>query len=114
MRARPPRTPSWLRRLVTFHLVVAAWVLFRAPSLGAVAAIVRGLGASRPMLEPFPLGVALIIMVGAVSHAISGRFEPEQWWLHAPRFVQGTVLGLVIVLVGVFSAQSQRFIYFQF
>jgi hypothetical protein len=31
-----------------------------------------------------------------------------------PRPVQGAVYGIVIVLIGLFSAQSGRFIYFQF
>jgi alginate O-acetyltransferase complex protein AlgI len=111
---RPPRTPAWLRGFVTFHLVVAAWVLFRAPSLETVAAIGRGLVSTRPMLDPFPLGVVLILLIGALSHGLAARLDLERRWLHAPRIVQGAALGAVIVLVGVFSAQSQRFIYFQF
>jgi len=112
--AQPPRTPEWLRRLVTFHLVVFSWVLFRAPSLDVFAAIVNGLGVSRPMSGPFPIGTALLVIAGFLAHQLSARIDAEMWWQRAPRFAQGAIVGVVILLVGVFSAQSQRFIYFQF
>jgi alginate O-acetyltransferase complex protein AlgI len=32
--AGPQRAPIWLLRLATFHVVVALWVFFRAPSIG--------------------------------------------------------------------------------
>ncbi|HJQ83310.1 MAG TPA: MBOAT family protein, partial [Candidatus Binatia bacterium] len=103
---RTPRTPAWLRLLVTFHLVVAAWVLFRAPSLSAVGAIASGLVASRPMSGPFPVGPALALLAGILSHAFAARVDVERWWVRAPRFVQGVAVAAVILLVGTFSAQS--------
>lgn len=113
-RAQPPRTPAWLRWVVTFHLVVVAWMFFRAPSLEVVGEIVQGLGAARPMRGPFPIGTVLLVLGGLLAHAAAGRIDTEALWLRTPRFAQGAVVGLVILLVGVFSAQSQRFIYFQF
>jgi len=113
-RARPPRTPAWLRLLVTFHLVLVAWVLFRAPSLDVVGRIFEGLTAGRPMNGPMPVGALLIIAIGVLTHALAEHLDPEAWWMRAPRFAQGAVVGAVILIVGLFSAQSQRFIYFQF
>ncbi|TAN62900.1 MAG: MBOAT family protein, partial [Magnetospirillum sp.] len=38
----PDRLPPWLGRLLTLHLVAVAWVLFRAPDLGAAGHIFAG------------------------------------------------------------------------
>jgi len=109
-----PRTPRWLRVAVTFHLVVAGFVLFRAPSLAAVGTVVEGLFAARPMSGPFPVGAALALLVGVATQALAGRVEPESWWVGWPRVAQGATIGAVILLIGLFGAHSQRFIYFQF
>jgi alginate O-acetyltransferase complex protein AlgI len=109
-----PVTPRWLRRLVTFHLVCAAWVLFRAGDLATAAGIFQGLVAARPVLGPFPVGALLVVAIGAVAHFVSLRVELPRLWSGVPRPVQGVGYAVVIVLVGLFSAQSGRFIYFQF
>lgn len=109
-----PHTPAWLRRVVTFHLVCFGWVLFRAPTLATVGSIVHALGAVQPMSGPFPIGVGALIVSGFTLHALTSRIEADAYWLRAPRVVQGAILGAVLLMVGAFSAQSQRFIYFQF
>jgi len=109
-----PRTPRWLRRMVTFHLVSVAWVLFRAGSLADVAAFFSGLFSGRFMQGPFPLGPVVLILLGAATHGLAVRFELATVWRLVPRPLQGAAYGLVIVLIGLFSAQSGRFIYFQF
>lgn len=113
--ARPePRTPAWLRRLVTFHLVLAGWVLFRAPTLGSIGSILRGLVGNSPMSGPFPVVVAMLVVIGFILHRVTSTVDLEARWAETPRFVQGVLMGVVLLLIGVFSAQSQRFIYFQF
>jgi alginate O-acetyltransferase complex protein AlgI len=107
-------TPVWLRRLVTFHIVTALWVVFRAPSLAVVGDVAGGLLASRPMSGPFPLGPLLLALLGVVTHLLGGARTRAVLWPRLPRPVQGAAYGLTIVLVGLFSAQSERFIYFQF
>jgi D-alanyl-lipoteichoic acid acyltransferase DltB (MBOAT superfamily) len=113
-RAGPPRTPLWLRRVVTFHLVCLGWVLFRAGSLATAGAIFAGLFSGRMLWEALPLGTLALIAVGAVTHVLALRQDMEGTWFRFPRVVQGAVYGVVIVLVGLFSAHSGRFIYFQF
>jgi D-alanyl-lipoteichoic acid acyltransferase DltB (MBOAT superfamily) len=109
-----PRTPVWLRRLVTFHVVLVAWVLFRAPSLESIASMWRGLLGTQPMSGPFPVGPAALIAMGVLLHATTARVDAEAHWVRTPRVIQGALLAGVLLLVGAFSAQSQRFIYFQF
>jgi alginate O-acetyltransferase complex protein AlgI len=112
--APPPRTPLWLRQVVTFHLVAFGWVLFRAGSLADVAALLSGLFAGRPLRGAFPVGPVTLILAGAATHGLAIRHDLASIWRAFPRPVQGAVYGLIIVLIGLFSAQSGRFIYFQF
>jgi alginate O-acetyltransferase complex protein AlgI len=109
-----PRTPRWLRRLATFHLVAAAWVPFRAESLADAGALFAGLLAARPLLNPVPLGAIVVVLLGVATHGLATRIEISSAWRRVPRPVQGAVYGLVIVVIGMCSAQSGRFIYFQF
>lgn len=109
-----PRTPPWVRRVVTFHLVSLAWVLFRAGSLDVVAAMVAAMASGRPIGNPMPLGALALIAVGFATHALAAGGGLPPLWARVPRVVQGTVYGVVILLLGLFSAQSERFIYFQF
>jgi alginate O-acetyltransferase complex protein AlgI len=113
-RSAPPRTPLWLRRLVTFHLVCVGWVLFRAGSLATARAVFAGLFSGRLLWDAFPIGTIAIVAVGVATHALAERENLETAWFRIPRVVQGAVYGAVLVLVGLFSAHSGRFIYFQF
>lgn len=112
--APAPRTPLWLRRAVTFHLVAVAWVLFRAGTVDEFVAFFRGMVSNRPLMETVPLGPILLVLLGFLTHGLATRFELSSLWRAVPRPVQGAVYGFVIVLIGLFSAQSGRFIYFQF
>ena len=112
--AAAPRTPPWLRRAVTFHLVALAWVPFRAASLEDAAAFLLGMFSGRPLLHPLPVGPIALVLIGFATHGLATRIELASWWRTVPRPVQGAVYGLVVVLIGLFSAQSGRFIYFQF
>jgi D-alanyl-lipoteichoic acid acyltransferase DltB (MBOAT superfamily) len=59
------RLPAWLRWLVTFHVVVFGWIIFRSPNIGAVGTFLSRLprpGAAT-LLSPQVL-LALVVVVG--------------------------------------------------
>jgi len=112
-RGPAPRTAPWIRRLVTFHLVAFGWVLFRARSLPATLDMLRRLFTPAPMIGPFPIATFAIVALGLVTYALTLR-DRIDWWRRLPRPVQGVAYGVLIVLVGLLSTQSGRFIYFQF
>ena len=112
--AATPATPLWLRRIATFHLVAFAWVPFRAASLADAGDFFVGLVSGRPLVAALPVGPILLVALGAATHGLATRVELASWWRTVPRPVQGAAYGLVVVLIGLFSAQSGRFIYFQF
>jgi D-alanyl-lipoteichoic acid acyltransferase DltB (MBOAT superfamily) len=109
----PALTPRWLRRVVTFHLVCVGWVLFRAGSLATAGAMLAGLFSGRGLWEAFPVGTLAVLAVGVATHLFA-RQDLNVLWFRVPRVVQGAVYGVVIVMVGLLSAHSGRFIYFQF
>ena len=89
-------------------------VLFRAGSLGTAAAVLQGLVSGRPLWNPLPVGPLAVVILGLLTHALALRGDLAALWFRVPRLVQGAAYGVVIVLVGLFSTQSTRFIYFQF
>jgi hypothetical protein len=103
-----------VRRVATFHLVALAWVPFRAGSFANMTDFFASMAHARPLADPFPLGPILLVLVGCATHGLALRFELDHVWRTLPRPAQGIVYGVVIVLVALFSAQTERFIYFQF
>ena len=110
----PPRTPPWLRRVVSFHLIALGWVLFRAGRLEVALAFFRGLVTPRVMSGPFPVAPVALVAFGCATHALALRSDRTIFWQRLPRTAQGVAYAVVLVLVGLFSAESARFIYFQF
>ena len=90
------------------------WVLFRAGSLDVVAGVFGALHAYRPLAGTFPLVPLALVTVGLLTHTLALRHDLAGLWLRLPRVAQGVGYGIAIVLVGLFSAQTTRFIYFQF
>ena len=111
---RPPETPAWLRRLVTFHLVSIGWVLFRSPTLAMAGSVLGGLFVPHPLDGGLPIAPIALVLAGVATHALSLRVDLRDVWRSVPRVAQGMVYGVVVIAIGLFGAQTQRFIYFQF
>ena len=108
--------------LVTFHIVAAAWVLFRASSFETASSI------ATQIFTNFCPGVflqwfvsykyaALLLILGFVLH-----FLPERCTVYvrdlisrSPMFLQALyVVVIVIIVVQIKTSEVQPFIYFQF
>lgn len=111
------RLPGWLRWLVTFHVVVFGWVLFRSSTLGEVGAVLSRLASpgSATLVSPEVLLVLLLVFglqlvpvrpIEAFRGAIA-RARPA---------VLAAGLALVIAFAGatVPSQGVPPFIYFRF
>jgi D-alanyl-lipoteichoic acid acyltransferase DltB (MBOAT superfamily) len=109
--------PGWLRWLVTFHLIVLGWVLFRAPSLGDAWTFLKRLGSiGPPTLWTAPVVAAVVAVIGLqllperrteLFQARLGRLRPA---------ILGVALAALIILVAatVPSQGVPPFIYFRF
>jgi D-alanyl-lipoteichoic acid acyltransferase DltB (MBOAT superfamily) len=110
----PFELPVWLRRVITFHLVVLGWVVFRAASFADAVTILHGLGTWRwsgwlvANQALFTLAVAISIHVAPKSEHWHRRFlklRPE---------AQGLLYGAAAAALLAVAGGGGRFIYFQF
>jgi D-alanyl-lipoteichoic acid acyltransferase DltB (MBOAT superfamily) len=111
------RFPGWLRWLVTFHLVVFGWVLFRSQDLGVAGAFLAQLA------SPGPATLASAGVLLAVAAAIGPQLLPERP-LEAVRarlealqpsvLAGGAAVTFVLVAATVSTQGVAPFIYFRF
>jgi alginate O-acetyltransferase complex protein AlgI len=111
------RRPVWLRWLITFHLIVFGWILFRAQGLDVVGDYLTSLFTwVSPTLWSVPVVAAILVVIGTQLlpprplDALRVRIE------RANPAVLGTALAVVILLVAatVPSQGVPPFIYFRF
>jgi alginate O-acetyltransferase complex protein AlgI len=109
--------PRWLGWFLTFHIVCAAWVLFRSPDLGVMAEIFSQMvepGAATLLSAPAVVLVVLVIGLQLIPPKPMDHIQlrVQQW---SP-VALGASLFLVILLVGATIPDQgvPPFIYFQF
>ncbi|HEY2637903.1 MAG TPA: MBOAT family protein [Solirubrobacteraceae bacterium] len=111
------RAPQWLKWLVTFHLIVLGWILFRAQDLATAWDFTRQLFHSGPVtLWTAPVVGAIVAVIGLqlVPERPVERFRARLERLSPA--VLAAALTVIIVLVGatVPSQGVPPFIYFRF
>ncbi|MDO8212366.1 MBOAT family protein [Conexibacter sp. CPCC 206217] len=114
---RIERVPRWLRWLLTFHLVVFAWILFRAQGLDVVGALLHQLTVfSAPTLWSATAVGVVVLVVGL-------QLLPPRWIeatqvrierLNPLVLAAGVAVVIVFVMATVPSQGVPPFIYFQF
>ena len=111
------RAPAWVKWLVTFHLIVFSWILFRASSLTIAGVFLSRLFAPGPATLWSPAVLAAIAVVIILQLL---PFEPLQWIQARMEGMRPVLLGVglavVILFVGatVPSEGVPPFIYFRF
>lgn len=121
----PARGLGWLGKglalLVTFHLVVLGWVLFRAPSLDLAGTILSNVslsGADRlsEVMSVFQLKLAFAGIVIVLLLDTLAEFKGDRWFGRFPLPLRWAVYYLAVFLVLLFpgTADIKTFIYFQF
>jgi len=117
-----PKLHTALRLLITFHLVLLAWVFFRASSIDSAASALYAIGSWRsglglPVRTMGGLTPAMMsIMLLAAAEVLQSRIGIRQLIATQPPIVRwSTYLAslLMLLLLGEFSS-GQQFIYFQF
>jgi alginate O-acetyltransferase complex protein AlgI len=111
------RLPAWLRWLVTFHLIVFGWILFRAQGLGLVGDFLSSLFTWGPAtLWTAPVLVAVVVVIGAQLLPPRPLDSLRVWVERLGPVPLGATLAVVILLVAatVPSQGVPPFIYFRF
>jgi D-alanyl-lipoteichoic acid acyltransferase DltB (MBOAT superfamily) len=111
------RFPAWLRWLVTFHLVVFGWILFRSTSLSGFGTFLSRLTVPGPAtLWTAPVLAAIVIVIGAQLLPPNPLERVQVWIERRSPALLGAGLAIVIALAGatVPSQGVPPFIYFRF
>jgi D-alanyl-lipoteichoic acid acyltransferase DltB (MBOAT superfamily) len=118
---RAQSKPTWhgraVRVFITFHVVCAAWIFFRAPDLESAMSVFAAIGS-------FTFSTANISWQSAamLAAAFFTHYVPESWiekardlFDAAPAAVQAAILvGAIMAVQAVASTEVAPFIYFQF
>jgi D-alanyl-lipoteichoic acid acyltransferase DltB (MBOAT superfamily) len=105
-----------LRWAITFHVVMLAFVLFRAPDLGTVASLAAGLGDGLPS-EAVTWRLVALMALGVAIHFLPPdlRERVEGWLRPFPAPVLGVAMGALLVAILLAGPEGVApFIYFQF
>ena len=107
------------RQVLTFHLVCAAWVLFRAQTFGVAAEVFAGIARgpltmSREMVVPVVGTLAIIGVYWLVSRLRPRVLAAIPGPSFAAQGAYATGAALVLVTFMVLGASTIAFIYFQF
>jgi alginate O-acetyltransferase complex protein AlgI len=106
--------PDWLRRAVTFVLVVIGWVLFRATSFAMAAGWLRKMfvwDSVSGLPGAWTLTLPILIAAG-LAHWCPNSFELSHRWNWASALAL-TVLFATCLLV-IYGGKASPFLYFQF
>jgi alginate O-acetyltransferase complex protein AlgI len=109
--------PSWLKWVLTFHVVVLAWIPFRAPDLNLAASFLGRLVEPGPAtLWTVPVVAVVVIVIGLQllparpMDVLRVRFER----LH-PAALGASMAAVIVLVAATVSSQGvPPFIYFQF
>ncbi len=108
---------QWMRRIFIFHVVCLAWIFFRAQSLGAACAMLKGFTAWSWRPE-FPAALMFLALFSLPLMLLDLYLESsgDEYFFASrpvrPRVAFGLACALVIAFLG--ANQANAFIYFQF
>jgi len=108
---------KWMRRIFIFHVVCLAWIFFRAQSLGAAWAMLKGFTAWSWRPE-FPAALMFLALFSLPLMLLDLYLESsgDEYFFASrpvrPRVAFGLACALVIAFLG--ANQANAFIYFQF
>ena len=111
------RTPGWLRWLVTFHLIVLGWVVFRAQGIGEVWSFLKRLGSpGSPTLWTAPVIAAIVVTIvpQLLPEAPLDRLQARLGKLN-PALLGACLAVLILFVAATVPSQGvPPFIYFRF
>jgi D-alanyl-lipoteichoic acid acyltransferase DltB (MBOAT superfamily) len=122
-----PSFKELLLMLLTFILIVFAWIFFRAENIGHAFSYISSIispsllstpyiieaGTGRPIL---PKTILLLIGIFVFIEWLGrdGQYAIEKFVLKWPKYLRWTFYCLMVVGIFLYSGQKQDFIYFQF
>lgn len=105
-----------LKTLFTFHLVCFGWIIFRAPHIADVGAILAGILKWSDWSVGVPGGVLVVLGLAFATHFCPRRLNDgiEAGFIRLPAPAQGLILAVGLGVFNLFKSAAHPFIYFQF
>lgn len=106
--------------LLTFHLVCAAWVFFRASTFELATSVLTRIGTAGEAgwfaMPTLPMSVWVAFVLGFSMHLlpVAVKDAVRRVFLATPSLVLGALLALFFGLLAYVKVDAQPFIYFQF
>lgn len=100
--------------LVTFHLVLVGWFLFRIRDLTTAGTYLSGLMNGWGPVAPSEIKGILVLAFFFLLHALSGARNLRTWFATTSPVLQGAVCAGVLAVLACLRNETQEFIYFQF
>jgi alginate O-acetyltransferase complex protein AlgI len=115
-RALDVRLPRLAGVVLTFALVTAGWVLFRANNLGDAFTVIGNLVSLQMGTNILDAGAAAIFAAALAIGLIDNRYRIVDALVRGPVFVRGLALGTMLTTLLLFAqtGEYRPFIYFQF
>ena len=116
------RAVSWLGRLATLPMIVAAWILFRAHTLAEATTMLRSMFGAGSLKPAYSVNDYLMLLVCVVVYFFVSPFE-KRFVDRAPAdvdygrwtfYVRPAVYATGVQLLFMFDRSNVAFIYFQF
>jgi D-alanyl-lipoteichoic acid acyltransferase DltB (MBOAT superfamily) len=111
------RAPGWLRWLVTFHLVVLGWIIFRSQSVALVGTFLSRLVVpGHATLWSLPVGAAIMVTIGLQLLPADGveRVQARLERLQPALLATGLAILVLFAAATVPGQGVAPFIYFRF
>jgi alginate O-acetyltransferase complex protein AlgI len=116
-RKEPPRGFSFQRGLgivVTFHLVLISWFIFRVPDVATAQTFLQALVTNLAPLTEGELKVALLCGFLWLGHLLSHKLRLGARFVELGPIAQGAAIAVAVIMVAGAHTTGQPFIYFQF
>jgi D-alanyl-lipoteichoic acid acyltransferase DltB (MBOAT superfamily) len=111
------KAPGWLRWFVTFHLIVAGLIIFRAQSIGVAWSLFKRFGTlGSPTLLTVPAVIAIVVAIGPQLLPTRPVMRLQEWTGRLQPALLAVGLGVLILFIAatVPSTGVPPFIYFRF
>jgi alginate O-acetyltransferase complex protein AlgI len=103
-----------VRWAVVFHGICFAWIFFRAKSFHDALLVIKNISGVLVAATEYTSLMSFLLLF-AVAHFVGNRFHTKQRLSDAPDWVCGSVLGLALCALWIFTPPEHKaFIYFQF
>jgi len=111
--------PRWVFVLITFHFIIFAWILFRAPDLATAYRVIKGpftlkMGDLFPFLSNNAFFLSLLVLF-FLTHRFDNYQKIRRAIRHIPKTILWPLITMIWMMVILISSEaSNKFIYFDF